>query len=61
MLRNGTGNALQGLIKGDVHYAKTSHSSASQASMSTVLSRVKKRRKLSNKDLHKQHNDFTAH
>ncbi len=37
------GNALQGLIKGDVHYAKQSHSSASQASMSTVLSHVKKR------------------
>lgn len=36
------GNGLLGLIKGDVHYAKLSHSSASQASMSTVLSRVKR-------------------
>ncbi len=39
------GNALQGLIKGDVHYAKQSHSGASQASMSTVLSHVKKEKK----------------
>lgn len=35
-------NALQGPIKGDVHNAKRSHSSASQGSMSTVLSRGKR-------------------